>query len=207
MAPKKKGKKADEPPPSGLLPTVGLLHHSLHCADTSEAGSAVRHLRGGNRDACVGVMAFTEGVHHIVYTIDASSNGSGFGIILGVCDADANQPFPAGKLTDRAGGPAWGMIANSGQACKTVDCYQRGLVGASLLPDEAAGGLKRHAKGAVVEVVVDMERRTLAYSINGGELVVDTAASLPLCGVRPWMLLGWEGDTVTLEVDPPPPEE
>ena len=52
--------------------------------------------------------------------------------------------------------------------------------------------------GAVIQTNVDMDAKTLSFSINGNA-PIDAGIALPEAGVRPWIFLYHEGDSVTLE--------
>ena len=62
------------------------------------------------------------------------------------------------------------------------------------------GNLQGRAEGSTVQVLVDMDRRTLAFAINTGPLI-DAGVQLPAGdkGVRAWVRLGNKGDAVRLE--------
>jgi hypothetical protein len=67
------------------------------------------------------------------------------------------------------------------------------------MPAERDGsrGLKHCAAGSVVVVEVDLDNRTLSIGVNGGE-AVRAPVRLP-AAVRPWVLLSWEGDQVSMQ--------
>ena len=60
------------------------------------------------------------------------------------------------------------------------------------------GDLTGKQEGAVITAFVDMDAKTLSFSANG-EPPVDTEVVLPEEGVRPWLFLYHEGDSVTVE--------
>lgn len=70
--------------------------------------------------------------------------------------------------------------------------------------EDAKESLIDKAEGAVVRADVDMDARTLAFSVNGSE-TIDSGEVLPEGGVRPWVFMYHEGDSVTLAVGPVPP--
>ena len=53
-------------------------------------------------------------------------------------------------------------------------------------------------EGAVVTCFVDYDEGTLKFSVNG-EDPIDSGVKLPASGVRPWVFLYHEGDSVTVE--------
>lgn len=52
--------------------------------------------------------------------------------------------------------------------------------------------------GSVIQANVDMDARTLSFSVNGSA-PIDAGVQLPVAGVRPWIFLYHEGDSVTIE--------
>lgn len=66
------------------------------------------------------------------------------------------------------------------------------------LTDEDEGHFCGKQEGCVVECHVDMDAKTLAFSVNG-QAPKDCGITLPSEGVRPWIFLYHEGDSVTVE--------
>ena len=66
-----------------------------------------------------------------------------------------------------------------------------------LLADPKAD-LVNEQEGAVITAYIDMDKRTLHFSANG-EPPIDCEVKLPEEGVRPWLFLYHEGDSVTVE--------
>ena len=50
----------------------------------------------------------------------------------------------------------------------------------------------------MIECTVDMDNRKLSFAANG-EDPIDSGVELPEEGVRPWIFLYHEGDSVTIE--------
>ena len=50
----------------------------------------------------------------------------------------------------------------------------------------------------MITCYIDMDAKTLKFSANG-EDPIDTGVTLPDHGVRPWIFLYHEGDSVTVE--------
>mmetsp|Transcript_54327 Transcript_54327/g.90143 ORF Transcript_54327/g.90143 Transcript_54327/m.90143 type:complete len:218 (-) Transcript_54327:57-710(-) len=203
MAPKKKKgdkKKSDKKKKKGEVTVVGpqelkpaktnFQHNEfIFSALELNAGATVVHVRGGQGDAAIGIQILNDGLQRLIYTIKKSSSNCGYGMVLGVTDA-------AAPLTDRSGGRAWGINPSTCRLSTTNNCYQRGSLGMQLM--EGLNGLKHCCDGAVIEIEVEMAaRRTLRFSVNGGPMV-DACVQLPLA-VRPWILMTWEEDTVSLD--------
>mmetsp|Transcript_16224 Transcript_16224/g.49360 ORF Transcript_16224/g.49360 Transcript_16224/m.49360 type:complete len:222 (+) Transcript_16224:36-701(+) len=207
MGKKKEGKKdakKDKKPkevdpatlPQPLKEAKGAFLHNEFILDVDE-GRTVTHLRGGTSDAALGVSVFSAGRHGWRVVIDKTSNGSAYGIVIGVADATPNV-----RLTNMFGGAAWGIHTSSARFVSTLDCYERGYLGEPLMAAGLDGsiGLKNSALGVSVWIEVDMDQRSLSIGVDGGS-VVRTPVRLP-AAVRPWVLLSWEGDQVTMQ----PPE-
>jgi len=60
------------------------------------------------------------------------------------------------------------------------------------------GNLCNKQEGSVITCYIDMDAKTLKFSANG-EDPIDTGVTLPDHGVRPWIFLYHEGDSVTVE--------
>jgi len=204
MAPKKKkgggkkggGKKAggDEGAYEGqrLKPVKGCnrFQHNDFILD-AEDGRTIMHARGGSSDAALGVHVIQSGVARFTFTIHKSSNTCGYGIVLGVAEA-------TDTITDCKGSRAWGINLNTARLAVTQNCYERGFLGKPFV--DSIDGLKYNASGAVIDVEVSMDpeqrRRALKFGINGGPLI-DACVQLPVA-VRPWVLMTWEEDVVSL---------
>jgi len=66
------------------------------------------------------------------------------------------------------------------------------------LHTEEEGYLVGKQEGAVIECIVDMDEKKLAFAVNGQD-PIDCGITLPDVGVRPWVFLYHEGDSVTIE--------
>ena len=85
----------------------------------------VVHTRGGCTDACHGVFAITEGRYRIRYHVVSPANKSGFGMVVGVCDASVPFTEPTSIIPEEVnwplhkrvwrGGRAWGFSPNTGE--------------------------------------------------------------------------------------------
>jgi len=156
--------------PQPLKEARGAFQHNDFIVDMPSdcPGGTISHARGGVSDAALGKDIFTKGRHRWRFVIDGTSNGSAYGIVVGVADASASV-----KLTNFYGGAAWGVHTTSARFVSTLDCYERGFLAEPLMPREPDGslGLKGYAKGSVVWIEVDMDQRTLSIAINDGDAV------------------------------------
>lgn len=204
MGKKKDGAKKDKKPavvdpatlPQKLKEAKGAFQHNDNIVDVVDGpcpGGTIAHLRGGVSDAAMGAKILTAGRHRWCVNIDKTTNGSAYGIVIGVADAT-----PGVALTDVYGGAAWGIHTTTSRFVTTLDCYERGFLGEPLMPAERDGsrGLKDCAAGSVVYVEADLDNRTLSIAVNDGQ-AVRAPVRLP-AAVRPWVLLNWEGDQVTM---------
>ena len=136
--------------------------------------------------AALGTPCWTSGVHTLTFRIDRARHGTG-NMLLGV--ADAAQLF-----TRAHAGRGWALHPFYSTLFATEDVH---VPGASTERKLSPGAeLRGVAPGARVSVLVDMRRRALAFSVNGGSWV-DAEVELP-AAVRPYAALYWEGDAVSL---------
>ena len=63
---------------------------------------------------------------------------------------------------------------------------------------EPEGATVGKQEGMTVDCIVDMDEKKLSFSLNGEE-PIDCGITLPDAGVRPWVFMYHEGDSVTLE--------
>ena len=126
------------------------------CLEISGDGTVVTH--DGKRAAVAFGAPVTQGVHTWTFTIAAAKGDNGFGMVLGVADADA--PF-----NDKRGGSGWGFSPYWGKLQATDDVYCEGEQCKTLM----AGTLRGRATGATVEVTVDMGSRSLTSESRGVE--------------------------------------
>src|SRR6056297_2923112 len=130
---KKDGAKKDKKPkevdpatlPQKLKEAKGAFQHNDHILDVDDGpGDTIAHLRGGSSDAALGSNILTAGRHRWRVIIDKTTNGSAYGIVIGVADA-----APSVALTDMYGGAAWGIHTTTSRFVTTLDCYERGFLG------------------------------------------------------------------------------
>ena len=153
------------------------------------------------RNPAIGENVFARGRHVITFFIGESRGGAGACMILGVAVAGrraeprsaAPAAAPAAALTS-AEAVAWGFNPFSGRvfATSSVGCW--GHARRVLLE----GGMHGMSTGARVRAHIDIEGRTLAFSVNDGP-PLDARVKLPTgAALRPWVLLSLGGDEVTL---------
>jgi len=106
-------------------------------------------------------------------------------MLIGVVDS-------AVELSDPKGAKSWGYLPLNGCLHSSNNCTQPGSKG-----KQVSEPLLGNATGAVIKVQVDMDRRTLAFSVNGGDLVDAGVTLAPQ--VRPYVLMCFPGDKVQLE--------
>ena len=109
-------------------------------------------------------------------------------MLIGVVDS-------AVELSDPKGAKSWGYLPLNGCLHSSNNCTQPGSKG-----KQVSEPLSGFVTGAHVRVQVDMERRTLAFAVNGGEFVDAGVTLTPQ--VRPWALMCYPGDALQLEVAP-----
>ena len=105
-----------------------------------EPKNSVRHLRYGKPDTVRGVNLISEGHYRVVYKVSAAAHGdSGFGIILGVSDADAAAWKEGAEVVPPGGKPrpskptcAWGLCLSSGRLIETHDPHKGRFDGATV---------------------------------------------------------------------------
>ena len=141
------------------------------------------------------------GRHVISLTIMASERNAGF-MYLGLLGADDQhlKDWPQRRRKDSqqhwpfsaAPTVGWAFCPLNGHLHTTESPSRWGSRGRKLM----AGDLSGQAVGAVVELHVDMDARTLGVAVNEGD-VVDAQVELP-ASVRPWVLLAHQGDAVVI---------
>eukprot|EP00966_Prymnesium_polylepis_P058444 1353571-Prymnesium_polylepis.1 len=116
--------------------------------EVTGGGTVLTHRTKGAA-AALGGPVMRSGQHSLAFLIAAARGDEGFGIGLGLVDADA--PF-----SPRAGGPAWVFSPYTGQLHATRDVYVEGEPCRALM----AGHLRGRAVGAIVELHIDMDAKT-----------------------------------------------
>ena len=135
-----------------------VLHQSPLTAEPDTApDSTVVHTRGGAVDACHGAFMISEGRHRIRYHV-VSPNTSGYGMVMGVCDASVPFTEPTSIIPEEVnwppmrrvwkGGRAWGFSPNTGMLVTTQDAWKPGMKGKRLLKEW--GALKHKTNGIYV---------------------------------------------------------
>ena len=152
---------------------------------------------GGIPCAAVGASVGTPDVHVWKFAIP-SANTAGIGsvsvphLVVGVADGDPKFDMGAGKPS---AGSAWGLYLPSQRTVQTSDACRTGrvatfsLVGAKRRPDGEGDYVEKGpSQIEEVAVIADLGRRTLAFSVNGRDMVIADDITLPGC-VRPWVWL------------------
>ena len=114
--------------------------------------------------------------------------------------ADAHMFLGVAEITDDpekaetyAFSPATGNLYNGHQLNEHGDEVRK----VHLMAD-AEADLTGKQEGSVVTCFIDYDDGTLKFSVNG-EDPIDAQVKLPATGVRPWVFLYHEGDSVTVE--------
>lgn len=163
-----------------------------------DGGAQILHARDGNPtsggDVALGVPVMESGLHalKVQVSMEDGAPDSGGDIYVGVSDA-------AAAFNDQDGGKSWGVRVRTGDCHVTASAHHGGFRGRSLLP----WGDKR-LKMAPLEcvIIVDMERRTIAFGLDGAR-PVNAGIALPST-IRPWALTVGRrrGDTLSLSAMP-----
>ena len=97
------------------------------------------------------------------------------------------------ELTEPKGAKTWGFLLMNGCVHAGTSANVVGVKG-----KQVSEPLVGSANGATIKVQADMDRRTLSFAVNGGELV-DAGVQLS-AQVRPWALMCFPGDKCQLEL-------
>ena len=122
-------------------------------------------MNGGRGDVALGIPILRRGQRAIAVSFrpTAEAAESGGEVFIGMCDASA-------AFNDHTGGRAWGLRVRTGDGHVTPSAHHGGFRGRSLLPEDACRP-RLQARGGISALecvmIVDMARRTLAFSING----------------------------------------
>lgn len=156
MAPKK-AKAPPEPPgpPPEWIANVRSKDY------VKVEATSIMHLRTGVSDVARGIAPITEGKHRIMYRIDRAGSSKGFGIVVGVTDADAPAwsevwpPAPDAK-PPKPSRPivAWGISPSLGKWVETPDAKAGQFGGANMLPD------------AIIEPINKVEGMTIVFELD-----------------------------------------
>lgn len=130
-----------------------------------------------------------DGIHHITYTINK------------VFYPDAHMFLGVAQITDDpakaetwAFNPPTGNLYNGHELNEHGDEKRVHLMAG----DPKATNLVGKMEQSMITMTVDMQARKLHFSVNG-EDAIDCGIVLPEEGVRPWIFLYHEGDSVTVE--------
>merc|ERR1712187_470690 len=122
------------------------------------------------------------GKYILTFTIDKSDGATGDSMAFGVADAIDH-------------GPAFGFNPNTGCLYVWTDSTSHNW-GSATDTHLMAGNLRGQTDGAIVQMFVDLESRSLSVSVNGEK--ASPAQKLLPQSVRPWANLCRNGDTLTL---------
>ena len=160
----------------------------------SQDGSRVRHTREGPDGAAAGIL-MSSGRHRVSITIDTSERARGFCYVgvLAVDERTARWPLaPIDADLDAAEPLAFGFCPLNGHLHLCHNPSKWGARGRKITTDDLAG----RAEGAVIVLFVDMDRRTLAFGVDGA-VPIESHVQLPAV-VCPWVLLAHAEDSVNI---------
>lgn len=112
---------------------------------------------------------------------------------------DAHMFLGVAEITDDPEtAKTWGFSPTTGNLYTGHKLNEHGDEQKTHLMAEPKGDLTGKQEGAVITCFIDYDENTLKFSANG-EDPIDSKVSLPEAGVRPWVFLYHEGDSVTVE--------
>jgi len=138
--------------------------------------------------AVIGSDIFSSGVHAWTVSINVSRLNYGGAICIGVTDA-------AAAFTSERGGWSCGFNPYCGALYVTGDAY--GVNYHQPMQSLMHGDLQGKANNSSVTVIIDLNARELAFSINGAQPVLATVTGGLPSSVRPWVHLFKRGDSVS----------
>ena len=158
--------------------------------DDDGTKSYVTHQSTG-AGAVLGVPLLAVGKHTFVYEI-INANRDGYGILLGVADADpSSSPKKQRVWAYSPYDNSLKAVARIGETWEVFKPLGRGIRGQPHSHPQAP-----RLRGAKVLVIVDMDAKRLAFAINNGA-PVDAGVVLPDV-VRPCVTLASPGDAISL---------
>lgn len=146
-------------------------------------------------DACAG-----QNLASWLVRVDCSEGNRGF-ICIGVCEPTACCAWGLSLCTGMLERNTRGLDGRfAGDAPHVAAPFWPDGDGTQVLHD--AEGRPAHmqgkAVGSVIRVIVDREAGTLAFSVNGGAPLVALTGFPQNTPLRPWALLGYSGDAITI---------
>jgi hypothetical protein len=112
---------------------------------------------------------------------------------------DAHMFLGVAQITDDPEcARTWGFNPPTGNLYIGEKLNEHGSEQKKHLMDDPKADLVGKQVGSVIECHVDMDNRKLLFAANG-EDPIDCGIELPEDGVRPWVFLYHEGDSVTIE--------
>ena len=148
-----------------------------------------RQSRVGQPDEAFGTRLMSKGEHRFVITLDELTSPSGSGLLLGVADG-ADNGYSRFKYGIRVSDGRCVQYPTPEDARNVKKTAAEGFLGSA----RAVRAVDRR-----VEVVVDMDRRAVAFSVDG-MTVVDSGilpGDLP-DSLVPWCQIYYKGDAVIL---------
>ena len=139
-------------------------------------------------DPAVGSPIVRSGAWKMEATIKKSHRNDGSGLWFGV----ASEPAGAAWAIHLYNGIVWHFPSSGSWEGAKVLCTHAAL---------ALGSDKRATPGTVVGVRVDLVARSLAFRLNHGQWLATAQATLPEI-VRPWVLMTFRRDSLTLSATP-----
>lgn len=154
---------------------------------TEQDGAIAVHEQDGP-DAAAAALILTHGRHHISVEIVRSERNRGF-MYLGVLSADETEDsFPPTPISRAAAEPGkGGMSEGTGKAIVGwALCPLNGHLHTVASPSHwgerkrklLAGDLSGRAEGAVIAMIVDMDKRTLAFMVRVAIELIDVPISV-----------------------------
>jgi len=125
---------------------------------------SVRHTRHGKADAVRGTNLIVDGHFRVEYTVcSATHGGSGFGIVVGVTDAEApawiettTKPGEKPKLRGKSC-VAWGLCLSSGRLITTHDPHKGRFDGASVGEELTARKRSKAGESTITGMTIAIE--------------------------------------------------
>ena len=164
--------------------------------DRDPPGARIVHTRQsrvGQADEAFGDRVMSRGEHRFVFTIACAHSSTGSGLVLGVAAA-AGSEHVRQKIGIR---PSDGRLVRvpAPEPVKGGERDSRPV----LLAENCMPRASERAVGRRVEIIVDLERKQVAFSVDGAS-AVDSGVlpeELPSTLV-PWVQVFFKGDAVTL---------
>lgn len=175
--------------------------------DFGAAGARLTHkvqCRVGQANEVYGDRVMSKGEHRFVVTIEETHSPAGTGLIFGVASANASESYGRRKYGVRVSDGRFIQLPVPQldfRELRNASEEERRPPSARLLAEGHHGAARSmRAVAHRVEIICDMDRRRLAFSVDGAT-AVDSGImpeDLPEALV-PWVQVFFKGDVVTLE--------